>query len=262
MGPVDGGGRRRRRLGRDVRRATGAPIPAGLSRLLRRARASTACCCSASTAPKATGWQTVEDMLPIVEHDPERFRIVANVNPHVHHPVARELDRQLDHGAVALKIHPVHAGIAPNDRELYPAYARCVERGHPGDRPHRAVVLPRGHVAARRPGAHRRRAARLPRPHRRARPRRPRLELRRGRVPRARPARTSGSTSPACRRSACPPTTRASASTGSPRSRSSAPTPRRRPRPATSPRSATSGSPTSSPTRCSARTPRRVFPGL
>ncbi|WP_018335662.1 amidohydrolase family protein [Actinomycetospora chiangmaiensis] len=82
-------------------------------------------------SPKATGWQTVEDMLPIVEHDPERFRIVANVNPHVHHPVARELDRQLDHGAVALKIHPVHAGIAPNDRELYPAYARCAERGVP-----------------------------------------------------------------------------------------------------------------------------------
>jgi uncharacterized protein len=82
-------------------------------------------------SPKATGWQTVEDMLPIVEHDPERFRIVANVNPHVHHPVARELDRQLGHGAVALKIHPVHAGIAPNDRELYPAYARCAERGIP-----------------------------------------------------------------------------------------------------------------------------------
>lgn len=82
-------------------------------------------------SPKATGWQPIEDMLPMVEHDPQRFRVVANVNPHVHHPVARELDRQLDHGAVALKIHPVHAGIAPNDRELYPAYARCEQRGIP-----------------------------------------------------------------------------------------------------------------------------------
>jgi hypothetical protein len=82
-------------------------------------------------SPKTTGWQTIEDMLPLVEHDPGRFRIVANVNPHVHHPVARELDRQLDLGAVALKVHPVHAGIAPNDRELYPAYARAVERGIP-----------------------------------------------------------------------------------------------------------------------------------
>ncbi|MDL5156913.1 amidohydrolase family protein [Actinomycetospora termitidis] len=108
----------------------GAPIPArvseyfageGVDRVLMFCEYS----------PKATGWQTVEDVLPIVEHDPQRFRIVANVNPHVHHPVARELDRQLDHGAVALKIHPVHAGVAPNDRELYPAYARCVERGVP-----------------------------------------------------------------------------------------------------------------------------------
>ena len=82
-------------------------------------------------SPKVTGWQTVEDMLPLVDADPARFRIVANVNPHVHHPVARELDRQLDLGAVALKVHPVHAGIAPNDRELYPAYARAAERGVP-----------------------------------------------------------------------------------------------------------------------------------
>ena len=85
-------------------------------------------------SPKATGWQTIEDMLPLVGHDPERFRIVANVNPHVHHPVAAELDRQIalgDGAVVALKVHPVHAGIAVNDRELYPAYARCVERGLP-----------------------------------------------------------------------------------------------------------------------------------
>jgi hypothetical protein len=108
----------------------GAPIPAAVSRYFADEGADRVLLfCEYS--PKATGWQTVEDVLPVVEHDPERFRIVANVNPHVHHPVARELDRQLDHGAVALKIHPVHAGIAPNDRELYPAYARCVERGIP-----------------------------------------------------------------------------------------------------------------------------------
>src|SRR3954447_22998598 len=110
--------------------AEGAPIPAAISRYFADEgvdRVLLFC----EYSPKATGWQTVEDLLPIVEHDPQRFRIVANVNPHLHHPVARELDRQLDHGAVALKIHPVHAGIAPNDRELYPAYARCVERGIP-----------------------------------------------------------------------------------------------------------------------------------
>jgi hypothetical protein len=82
-------------------------------------------------SPRVTGIQAIEDMLPIVEHNPERFRVVANVNPHLHHPVADELARQLDLGAVALKVHPVHGNFAPNDRELYPAYALCRERGVP-----------------------------------------------------------------------------------------------------------------------------------
>lgn len=110
--------------------AEGAAIPARVSRLFADDgvdRVLLFC----EYSPKVTGWQTIEDMLPLVEHDPEWFRIVGNVNPHVHHPVAAELDRQLDLGAIALKVHPVHAGIAPNDRELYPAYARCVERGVP-----------------------------------------------------------------------------------------------------------------------------------
>jgi hypothetical protein len=82
-------------------------------------------------SPKVTGSQTLEDMLPIVEHDPQRFRIVTNVNPHLHHPLVSELDRQLEQGAIALKIHPVHAGIAPNGRELYPLHARCAEQSIP-----------------------------------------------------------------------------------------------------------------------------------
>jgi hypothetical protein len=60
-----------------------------------------------------------------------RFRLVANINPHLHHPLADELRRQLDFGAVALKLHPVHGGFSPADRELYPAYALCAERGIP-----------------------------------------------------------------------------------------------------------------------------------
>ena len=63
--------------------------------------------------------------------NPSRLRFAANVNPHVHHPVDEELIRQLDLGASALKIHPVHAGIGVNDRALYPAYAICQERGIP-----------------------------------------------------------------------------------------------------------------------------------
>lgn len=82
-------------------------------------------------SPRATGIQPIEDNLPIVEHNPVRFRLVANVNPHLHHPIASEVERQLDLGAVALKLHPVHAGFSPEDRELVPAYQVCRERGVP-----------------------------------------------------------------------------------------------------------------------------------
>jgi hypothetical protein len=82
-------------------------------------------------SPKATGYQRFDDLLPLVEHNPRRFRPVANVNPHLHFPIARELERQLDHGAAALKIHPVHGGFRADDPALYPAYAVLVERGVP-----------------------------------------------------------------------------------------------------------------------------------
>ncbi|CAN5307811.1 amidohydrolase family protein [soil metagenome] len=82
-------------------------------------------------SPKATGIQPIEDLLPIVECNPRRFRMIASINPHLHFPVATELARQLDLGAVALKIHPVHAGFHPADAAMYPAYQLCRERGIP-----------------------------------------------------------------------------------------------------------------------------------
>jgi hypothetical protein len=82
-------------------------------------------------SPKATGIQPIEDLLPLVEHNPARFRPVASINPHLHYPVRAELARQLSFGAVACKIHPVHGGFEPADRMLYPLYAMCEERGLP-----------------------------------------------------------------------------------------------------------------------------------
>jgi predicted TIM-barrel fold metal-dependent hydrolase len=82
-------------------------------------------------SPKATGIQPIEDLLPLVKHDPGRLRLVANVNPHLHHPIAEELERQLDLGAVALKVHPVHGGFTANERQVYPAYELCRARGLP-----------------------------------------------------------------------------------------------------------------------------------
>jgi hypothetical protein len=82
-------------------------------------------------SPKATGIQPIEDLLPLVEASPARFRPVACVNPHLHYPVAGELARQVSLGAVACKIHPVHGGFEAGDRMLYPAYAWAQEHGLP-----------------------------------------------------------------------------------------------------------------------------------
>ncbi len=82
-------------------------------------------------SPLVTGMQPVEHLLPIVEHNPDRFRFLANLNPWVHSPIVAELDRQLGLGACGLKLHPVHAHFAPNDAKLWPVYARCQEVGVP-----------------------------------------------------------------------------------------------------------------------------------
>ena len=82
-------------------------------------------------SPKATGYQEFDDLLPIVEHNPALFRPVANVNPHLHFPIADEVTRQLEHGAAALKLHPVHGGFRCDDPALYPAYQVLAERGVP-----------------------------------------------------------------------------------------------------------------------------------
>ena len=85
----------------------------------------------AEYSPKVTGWQTVEDLLPLTVHNPDRIKFAANVNPHLHYPVADELERQRGLGAVALKVHPVHGGFAANHRALYPAYEICQAAGIP-----------------------------------------------------------------------------------------------------------------------------------
>jgi hypothetical protein len=82
-------------------------------------------------SPKATGVQPVEDLLPVAAANPERFRLVASINPHLHYPPAAELARQVSLGAVACKIHPVHGGFEASDRMLYPAYAWAQEHRLP-----------------------------------------------------------------------------------------------------------------------------------
>jgi hypothetical protein len=85
----------------------------------------------AEYSPKVTGMQVFEDLLPVARHNPDRIKTIANVNPHLHYPVDEEVRRQFGLGAVALKIHPVHAGFAANDRAMYPAYEACQAAGVP-----------------------------------------------------------------------------------------------------------------------------------
>jgi predicted TIM-barrel fold metal-dependent hydrolase len=108
----------------------GSPVPSRFAEFLEREGVDCAILL-AEYSPRVTGIQPIEDMLAVARFDPRRIRVAANVNPHLHHPVAAEVERQLDLGAVALKIHPVHGGFPANARELYPAYAVCQERGVP-----------------------------------------------------------------------------------------------------------------------------------
>jgi predicted TIM-barrel fold metal-dependent hydrolase len=115
---------------RDAYDGQGDPVPERLDALLEAEgvdRALLFC----EYSPRTTGVQPIEDLLPIVQYNPERFRLVANINPHLHHPIASETERQLDMGAVAVKLHPVHGGFSPAEPELYRVYAVCAERGVP-----------------------------------------------------------------------------------------------------------------------------------
>ena len=53
------------------------------------------------------------------------------MNPAVHAQPAAEAARQLDLGAVAVKLHPVHGAFRPDAEGLYPVYDLCAERGVP-----------------------------------------------------------------------------------------------------------------------------------
>jgi predicted TIM-barrel fold metal-dependent hydrolase len=113
---------------RDLYRADGAVDPARFDALL-AAEGVDVAVALAEYSPKVTGTQAVEDMAALSVGT--RVRFAANVNPHLHFPIDEELTRQLELGAVALKVHPVHGGFSVNDRALYPAYAICQERGIP-----------------------------------------------------------------------------------------------------------------------------------
>ena len=108
----------------------GRPRPAALDELL-AAEGVDVALLLCEYSPRVTGYQRFEDLLPLVAQNPQRFRPVANVNPHLHYPAHVELARQLDAGAVALKLHPVHGGFRIDDPGLFGCYATLLERDLP-----------------------------------------------------------------------------------------------------------------------------------
>ena len=108
----------------------GDPDPARLDALL-DAEGVDAALLFAEYSPGATGIQPVEDLLPIIAHNPVRYRLVANVNPVLHTRPAAEAERQLDLGAVAVKVHPVHGAFRVDRDDMYPVYDLCAQRGVP-----------------------------------------------------------------------------------------------------------------------------------
>jgi uncharacterized protein len=115
---------------REVFDAAGDPDPARLDALL-DAEGVDAALLFAEYSPGATGIQPVEDLLPIIAYCPRRYGLVANVNPRLHTPPAAEAERQLDLGAVAVKVHPVHGAFRVDRDDMYPVYDLCAERGVP-----------------------------------------------------------------------------------------------------------------------------------
>ena len=115
---------------RDAYSADGVIIPSAFDDLM-RAEGVDHSLLICEYSPKATGIQPAEDMLPLIRHNPARFSLLANVNPHLHYPVADEAARQAGLGAIGLKVHPVHGGFSPADPALYPAYQFCAAEGLP-----------------------------------------------------------------------------------------------------------------------------------
>src|SRR5271166_2998721 len=115
---------------RDAFDADGDPDPARLDALL-DAEGVDAALLFAEYSPGATGIQPVEDLLPITAHNPQRYRLVANVNPRLHNPPAAEPERQLALGAVAVRVPPVPVAFRVDRDDMYPVYDLCAERSVP-----------------------------------------------------------------------------------------------------------------------------------
>jgi hypothetical protein len=101
-------------------------------------------------SPKVTGLQ-VDRGHAAARGQPGRIKPIANINPHLHYPVDEE-SAASSTSARSPQAPPVHAGVAANDRSLYPAYEACQAAGDPARRALRDQHVPRLVQQIRRPG--------------------------------------------------------------------------------------------------------------
>ncbi len=187
--------RRARRRGRSTR--TGLVVPERFHAYLEQEGVDIALV-FAEYSPKVTGIQAVEDILPLVEHDPGRVRLVANLNPHLHHPVTGGARAPARPRRRRPQDPPGARRLSRQRRALYKAYAICEERGIPVIVHFGTSIYPGAVEPLRGRGGAERRRRRLPRPQARARARRSRLGVRGGAASSRSAGRTSGSRSRAC----------------------------------------------------------------
>ncbi|HEY2281076.1 MAG TPA: hypothetical protein VGI00_22175, partial [Streptosporangiaceae bacterium] len=74
--------------------ADGTVVPARFDALL-AAEGVDIAMALAEYSPRVTGIQAIEDMVPLAAYNPDRIKLAANINPHLHYPVEDELQRQL-----------------------------------------------------------------------------------------------------------------------------------------------------------------------
>lgn len=87
-------------------------------------------CVLAEIAPVTSGTATNEYVREFCAASP-RLIPVCTVNPYIHAEPARLLERLILEGFRGLKLYPTYAYFYPNDRQLYPVYAKAEELSIP-----------------------------------------------------------------------------------------------------------------------------------
>ena len=194
--------------------ADGVPLPAALDEHF-AAQGADHVLVFTEYSPKATGHPADRGRASRWSRQTrDRFRPVANLNPHLHYPVRRGAGPAGRPGRGRAQDPPGARRLRGPGPDALPGLRLGRAARPAGHRALRDVDVLRVDQLLRRPDPARRGVPGLPGPDRRARARRPRLVVRAGRVPGADPSRTSGSRCPACRRSGCPTTTAARCAAG------------------------------------------------